>query len=81
MDGREGVLLKHGEDWEIRFERRLRHAPVKVWEAIVGPGAMTRWFDETHMPEPLTVGPPSASSTTLWAWRARARSPLWTRPA
>jgi uncharacterized protein YndB with AHSA1/START domain len=56
MDGREGVLLKVDGDWEIRFERRLRHAPERVWAAITGPGEMSRWFDETVMPDPLEVG-------------------------
>lgn len=56
MDGREGVLLKVGDDWEIRFERRLRHSPERVWAAITGPGEMSRWFDETFMPDPLKVG-------------------------
>lgn len=56
MDGREGVLLKIGGEWEIRFERRLRHTPAKVWAAITAPGAMSRWFDETIMPDPLEVG-------------------------
>jgi uncharacterized protein YndB with AHSA1/START domain len=56
MDGREGALLKVDGDWEIRFERRLRHRPEQVWAAITGPGAMSRWFDETIMPDPLAVG-------------------------
>lgn len=61
MDGRAGVLLKvegaNGESsWEIRFERRLRHSPERVWAAIAGPGEMSRWFDETHMPDPVAVG-------------------------
>jgi uncharacterized protein YndB with AHSA1/START domain len=56
MDGREGVLLKVDGDWEIRFERRLRHSPEQVWAAITAPGAMSRWFDETAMPNPLAVG-------------------------
>ena len=56
MDGREGELLKTDGGWTMRFERRLDPAPDKVWTAIVGPGAMSRWFDETHMPDPLEVG-------------------------
>jgi uncharacterized protein YndB with AHSA1/START domain len=56
MDGRQGVLLKIGDAWEIRFERRLRHAPDRVWAAITAPGAMSRWFDETLMPAPLEIG-------------------------
>jgi uncharacterized protein YndB with AHSA1/START domain len=56
MDGRQGVLLQVDGEWEIRFERRLRHPPQKVWAAITAPGAISRWFDETHMPDPLEVG-------------------------
>lgn len=56
MDGRDGVVLQQDGAWEIRFERRLAHSPERVWQAIVGPGQMSRWFDETHMPEPLRVG-------------------------
>src|SRR5579872_4392981 len=56
MDERDGALLKQGDNWEIRFERRLRHPPQTVWDTITAPGAMSRWFDETVMPDPLTVG-------------------------
>jgi uncharacterized protein YndB with AHSA1/START domain len=56
MDGREGVLLKVDGEWEVRFERLLRHSPQRVWAAITEPGAMSRWFDETVMPQPLKVG-------------------------
>ncbi len=56
MDGREGAILKIDGDWVIRFERRLKHAPERVWRAITGPGEMSRWFDQTEMPQPLKVG-------------------------
>jgi uncharacterized protein YndB with AHSA1/START domain len=56
MDGRDGAVLKVDGEWEIRFERRLNHPADKVWAAITGPGQMSRWFDETHFPEPLEVG-------------------------
>jgi uncharacterized protein YndB with AHSA1/START domain len=56
MDAREGAILKTGQGWEIRFERRLGHAPQKVWNAIVGPGQMSRWFDRTEFPAKLEVG-------------------------
>ncbi len=56
MEARDGAILKSAEGWEIRFERKLDHAPQKVWDAIVGPGAMSRWFDRTEFPTPLAVG-------------------------
>jgi uncharacterized protein YndB with AHSA1/START domain len=56
MAGHEGELLKTGKAWKIRFERQFEQDQAQVWAAIVRPGAMSRWFDETHMPEPLTLG-------------------------
>ncbi len=56
MDGRHGAVLKVGDHYELRFERRLNHPPQKVWAAITGPGQMSRWFDTTQMPEDLKVG-------------------------
>ncbi len=56
MDAHDGAILKTEDGWEIRFERRLRHSPQKVWDAIVGPGQMSRWFDRTEFPDPIAVG-------------------------
>jgi uncharacterized protein YndB with AHSA1/START domain len=57
MDGTmDGAVKRAGQAWEIRFERGLAESPEAVWRAITGPGQMSRWFDETHMPEPLRVG-------------------------
>jgi uncharacterized protein YndB with AHSA1/START domain len=56
MDGRDGAILQIDGVYEILFERHLKHPPHKVWNAITGPGQMSRWFDETHMPDPLAVG-------------------------
>ncbi|MDB5461471.1 MAG: hypothetical protein JWO72_3212 [Caulobacteraceae bacterium] len=56
MDGRDGVVLQVGGEWEIRFERRLEHPAEQVWAAITGPGQMSRWFDRTQMPDPLAAG-------------------------
>ena len=56
MDEREGELIETGDGYEMRLERRLDHPRQTVWAAIVGPDAMTKWFDETHFPDPLKVG-------------------------
>ena len=56
MDAHDGVILKSRDGWEIRFERRLNHSPRDVWNAIVGPGQMSRWFDRTEFPDPVAVG-------------------------
>jgi uncharacterized protein YndB with AHSA1/START domain len=56
MDPGRGQLLRIGDEWEIAFERQVPQSPPTVWAAIVEPGAMSGWFDETHMPDPLQVG-------------------------
>lgn len=35
--------------YELRFERRLRHAPEKVWTAIATPEGIARWFATPDM--------------------------------
>ena len=30
----------------LRFERRLRHAPEKVWKALTDPAELTAWFPQ-----------------------------------
>ncbi|TKG72338.1 SRPBCC family protein [Prauserella endophytica] len=30
--------------WQIRFERRLRHSPERVWQALVDPDEQGRWL-------------------------------------
>lgn len=30
--------------WQIRFERHLRHAPERVWQALVDPAQQDRWM-------------------------------------
>lgn len=35
--------------YELRFERRLRHAPEKVWTAIATPEGIGRWFAQPDM--------------------------------
>ena len=40
--------LKQLEDrWQLRFTRRLHHAPEKVWRALVEPEHLEAWFPTT----------------------------------
>jgi uncharacterized protein YndB with AHSA1/START domain len=40
-----GTLERTGDGrWALRFERRLRHPPEKVWRAITEPGELRAWF-------------------------------------
>ncbi|SMD11219.1 SRPBCC family protein [Kibdelosporangium aridum] len=41
----------------LRFERRLRHAPAKVWRAITEPAELTHWFP-TSVEAELRPGAP-----------------------
>jgi len=33
-----------GEFWRLRFQRRLAHAPDKVWRALIEPEHLSAWF-------------------------------------
>jgi uncharacterized protein YndB with AHSA1/START domain len=46
MDGtvETGVLEPRDGRWMLRYERRLRHAPEKVWRALTDPGELMHWF-------------------------------------
>lgn len=35
--------------WELRFERRLRHAPERVWSALTTPEGLKCWLAETDI--------------------------------
>ncbi|MBV9256025.1 MAG: SRPBCC family protein [Actinobacteria bacterium] len=39
-----GVLDRSGERSQVRFVRRLRHAPEKVWRALTEPEHVSAWF-------------------------------------
>jgi len=39
-----GTLEPAGDRWRLRFTRRLRHAPEKVWRAITEPEHLEAWF-------------------------------------
>lgn len=40
----EGRLVRAGERWQLRFERRLAHPPEKVWRALTEAEHLTVWF-------------------------------------
>ena len=39
-----GVLDRSGERLQLRYERRLPHAPDKVWQALTEPEHVSAWF-------------------------------------
>jgi uncharacterized protein YndB with AHSA1/START domain len=41
---REGVLVRIDGKPALRFERRYRHSPERVWRAITEPSEMAQWF-------------------------------------
>jgi uncharacterized protein YndB with AHSA1/START domain len=42
-----GTLRRVGDQYELRFERRLRHPPEKVWRAITDNAELRHWFPAT----------------------------------
>lgn len=41
--------------WEVRFERRLRHSPERVWAALTTPEGLACWLAEAEI-EPVPGG-------------------------
>src|SRR5512142_3170867 len=39
-----GELHPAGDRWQLRFTRRLAHAPDKVWRALTEPQHLAAWF-------------------------------------
>ncbi|WCB96742.1 hypothetical protein DSM104299_05508 [Baekduia alba] len=51
------ATLHHGPDRStLRFERRLRHAPERVWRAITDPDELRAWFPADVVYEPRAGG-------------------------
>ncbi len=42
-----GELHRAGDRWQLRFTRRLAHAPGKVWRALTEPDHLATWFPST----------------------------------
>lgn len=43
-DDRLGEVLRDGDRWGLRFERRLAHPPEKVWRALTESEHLVHWF-------------------------------------
>jgi uncharacterized protein YndB with AHSA1/START domain len=41
-----GTLAEHEGEWQVRFERRLRHPLEKVWRAVTEREHMQAWFPD-----------------------------------
>ena len=41
-----GSLEPAGDQWRLRFTRRLAHAPDKVWRAVTEPEHLKAWFPD-----------------------------------
>lgn len=44
-----GELLRVQDGWELRFERRLRHSPERVWRALTTPEGLACWLAEARI--------------------------------
>lgn len=48
--GSEAGAIRRVEDgWELRFERRLRHAPERVWKALTTGDGLACWLAEAQI--------------------------------
>ncbi|HEV8276196.1 MAG TPA: SRPBCC family protein [Streptosporangiaceae bacterium] len=45
-DQADGRLDKSGDQWQVRFERRLAHRQDKVWRALTEPEHRDAWFPQ-----------------------------------
>jgi uncharacterized protein YndB with AHSA1/START domain len=43
---RNGQLEPAGDQWRLRFTRRLAHPPEKVWRALTEPAHLQTWFPQ-----------------------------------
>ena len=44
-----GTILALGYGWEVRFERRLRYSPERVWKALTTPDGLACWLAEADI--------------------------------
>lgn len=44
-----GVLTRTDDGWELRFERRLRHPPRRVWAALTTGDGLACWLAEAEI--------------------------------
>lgn len=51
-----GELERAGDLWELRFTRRLKHSPERVWKALTEPEELKKWFPDTVVVSEWRVG-------------------------
>jgi uncharacterized protein YndB with AHSA1/START domain len=51
------ILLQEDRRRVLRFERRLRHPPERVWRAVTEPDELARWFPSAVRYEPRVGAP------------------------
>lgn len=44
-----GTIRSTDGGWQIRFERRLRHSPERVWKALTTPEGLACWLAEAEI--------------------------------
>lgn len=79
-DAQGARIEAQGDDWILVVERRLRHAPDTVWQAITDPGHLRQWapFDadrnlaQSGMARLSTVGTPEPHVTETEIKRVEA---------
>ncbi|CAN5222456.1 SRPBCC family protein [soil metagenome] len=49
LPGDAGAIRTLDDGWEIRFERRLRHSPERVWKALTTPEGLACWLAEADI--------------------------------
>lgn len=49
LDAAAGRIRRLEDGWEIRFERRLRHSPERVWAALTTPEGLACWLAEAEI--------------------------------
>src|SRR5438309_3185686 len=52
----DGELVRKGDAYAVRFERRLAHPIEEVWRAVSQPEELRRWFPDGGVDIDLTVG-------------------------
>lgn len=51
-----GELERAGDLWRLRFARRLKHSPERVWQALTEPDELKKWFPDTIVVHEWRVG-------------------------
>src|SRR5437762_6910969 len=52
----DGTLVRDGENYAVRFERRLHHPVDRVWRAITDQDELRKWFPDGGVELELAIG-------------------------